>query len=158
MNIHTYLFPQDFMYFLCNQIQEYTFLCGSDNKNWIKRFSKSVNVVARDPVIQRAGISINLSYFEMSRRENAGVHTRIPPASHQSRRWEQRTDLWGQEIRYFLLPLGLENERQWAVLTKGPTSLVIAQGLTILNVLENFRNWKGSVHKRGFETFFIFMN
>jgi hypothetical protein len=111
---------------LCNQIKEYTFLYGGEDQTWIKRFYNSVNVVAEDPVIKEALISIK---------------------SHKGK----RTDPWNQEIRNLLI--SPENESEWAVLTKGPTrTLVIDHGTTILNVLEEFEEWKKDVHKRGFET------
>jgi hypothetical protein len=118
---------------LCNQIKEYTFLFGGEDKTWIKQFLKKGNVVVEDPVLHRALISIELSYVENIRKR-------------------KRTDHWNQEITN--LVLSFKNKGQWCILTKASTLVAFGHGETVLNVLEEFEEWKKHLHKKRFEICF----
>ncbi|XP_059445370.1 protein SIEVE ELEMENT OCCLUSION B-like [Corylus avellana] len=126
-------------------IEEYTFLCGGKNNIWIKQFSKKVNVVAEDPVIKEAYISIELSC-------NGKSHKQQPFWKRTKTPKKTESDLGNQEIQKLLH--SFKNESRWAVLTKWSTRVVSDHGTTILKVLEAFEEWKVNVPKKGFEICF----
>jgi hypothetical protein len=130
---------------LCNQIEEYIFHCGGKDNIWIEQFSKKVNVVAEDPVIKEAHISIELSCIGKGYKQQPfWKRTKTPKKTE--------ADLGNQEIQKLLL--SFKNESRWAVLTKWSTRVVSDHGTTILKVLEAFEEWKVNVPKKGFEICF----
>ena len=127
---------------MCNQIEEYTFLCGGkDNDIWIEQFSEKVNVVAEDPYIS---IELSSCIGKGYKQQPFWKRTKIPKKTE--------SNLENQEIQKLLL--SFKNESRWAVLTKWSTRVVSDQGTTILNVLEAFEEWKVNVPKKGFEICF----
>ena len=133
---------------LCNQIEEYTFLCGGKDNGWIEQFSKNVNVVAEDPIIKEAYISIELSCIGKAGCKQKPFWKRIKTQE------KTKSDLGNgnQEIQKLLL--SFKNESKWAVLTKWSTRVVSDHGTTILKVLETFGEWKVNVPNKGFEICF----
>jgi hypothetical protein len=124
---------------LCNQIEEYTFFCGGKDKRWIEQFSKKVNVLAEDPIIEKARIFIELSC--VGKRPK-----------HFWERQEKIDDDVNEEIQKLLI--SFKNENRWAVLTKWSTRVVSDHWPTILKVLEAFEEWKVHVPEKGFEICF----
>ncbi|KAE8007876.1 hypothetical protein FH972_004437 [Carpinus fangiana] len=126
--------------------QEYTFHCGGKDNIWIKQFSKKVNVVAEDPVIKEAYISIELSFIGKGYKQQAfWKRTKTPKKTE--------ADLGNQEIQKLLLPSRMRVDGQ-CTLTKWSTSVDSDHGTTILKVLEAFEEWKVNVPKKGFEICF----
>jgi len=113
--------------------KQYTFLYGGEDQTWIKHFDKKGNVVVEDPDLHRAKISIELSYVENSRKR-------------------KRTDHWNQAITD--LVLSFKNKGQWFILTKASTLVAFGHGATVLNVLEEFEEWKKDLHEKRFEICF----
>lgn len=122
----------------------YTFHCGGKDNRWVEQFSKKVNVVAEDPIIKEAYISIELSC--------------VGKGYKQQRFWKrtktQKTESNPQNHEIQNLLLSFKNESRWAVLTKWSTMVVSDNGATILKVLEAFEEWKVNVPERGFEICF----
>jgi hypothetical protein len=115
---------------LCNQIEEYTFLCGGKDKPWIEQFSQKVNVVAEDQLIQEVNIIIELSCVGKDRRQMD----------------------FEEEIKELLC--SFKNERRWAVFMTNFSEVISKDGTTILKVLEKFEEWKVNVRERGFQICF----
>ncbi|KAE8007879.1 hypothetical protein FH972_004440 [Carpinus fangiana] len=107
-------------------IEEYTFFCGGKDDKWIDQFSKKVNVVSKDPLIEEKNIFIELS------RVGKG--------------W--KTHDFDKKIQKLLRPF--KNESKWAVFVNNFSEIVSNDGTTIMNVLEAFEEWKVNVHERGF--------
>jgi hypothetical protein len=115
---------------LCNQIEEYTFLCGGKDKRWIEQFSQKVNVVAEDQLIKEVNIIIELCCVGKDRRQLD----------------------FDEEIQESLR--SLRNERRWAVFMTVDSEVISKDGTTILQVLEAFGEWKVNVRERGFRICF----
>ncbi|KAE8007878.1 hypothetical protein FH972_004439 [Carpinus fangiana] len=111
-------------------IEEYTFFCGGKDDKWIEQFSKRVNVVSEDPLIEKENIFIELS------RVGKG--------------W--KTHDFDEKIQKLLRPF--KNESKWAVFVNNFSEATSNDGTTIMNVLEAFEEWKVNVHERGFEICF----
>jgi hypothetical protein len=114
------------IYILCNQIEEYTFFCGDKDDKWIDQFSKKVNVVSADPLIEEKNIFIEFSCV--------------------GKGW--KTLDFDEKIQKLLRPF--KNESKWAVFVNNFSEVVSNDGTTIMNVLEAFEEWKVNVHERGF--------
>jgi DNA polymerase/3'-5' exonuclease PolX len=118
------------VYILCNQIEEYTFLCGGKDKRWIEQFSQNVNVVVEDQLIQEVNIIIELCCVGKGRRQRD----------------------FDKEIQELLR--SLRNKRRWAVFMTNFSEVISKDGATILQVLEAFEEWKVNVRERGFQICF----
>ena len=129
-----------------HQIEKYEFLCGGKDNRWIEQFSEKVNVVAEDPFIKEAYISIELSSCigRGYKQQPFWKRTKTPKKTE--------SNLGNQEIQELLL--SFKNESRWAVLTKWSTRVVSDHGMTIMKVLDAFEEWKVNVPKRGFEICF----
>ncbi|XP_059461643.1 protein SIEVE ELEMENT OCCLUSION B-like [Corylus avellana] len=127
-------------------IEEYTFFCGGKDNRWIEQFSKQVNVLAEDPITEKAYIFIELSC--------------LGKGPIQQRFWKlcgyetqkKTVDPVNEEIQKLLN--SFKHENRWAVLTKWSTRVVSDHGPTILKVLEAFEEWKVNVPEKGFEICF----
>ncbi|KAE8007861.1 hypothetical protein FH972_004423 [Carpinus fangiana] len=126
-------------------IEKYEFLCGGKDNRWIEQFSEKVNVVAEDPFIKQAYISIELSCIGKGYKQQPFWKRTKTPKKTES-------NLGNQEIQKLLL--SFKNESRWAVLTKWSTRVVSDHGMTIMKVLDAFEEWRVNVPKRGFEICF----
>jgi hypothetical protein len=120
------------IYILCNQIEEYTFLCGGKDDKWIEQFSKKVNAVSEDPIFLKEE---NL-FIELSR---------------VGKGWKTH-DHFDKKIQKLLH--SFTNESKWAVFVNNFSEVVSNDGTAIMNVLEAFEEWKVNVRERGFEICF----
>ncbi|XP_059436095.1 protein SIEVE ELEMENT OCCLUSION B-like [Corylus avellana] len=114
-------------------IEEFTFLYGGKDTRWIEQFSKKVNVVAEDPIIKEAYISIELACIGDGCKQK-------PFWKRFGTQEKTKFDLGNQEIQKLLL--SFKSESRWAVLTKWSTKVVSDHGTTILKVVEMFGEWK----------------
>jgi hypothetical protein len=119
---------------LCNQIEEYTFLYGGKDKQWIEQFSQMENVVAEDQLIQEVNILINFSFVGRTSKDLKEL---------------------GLDKEIQKLAGSFKNDSRWAMLIMTDDSQVISKdGTTILQVLEAFEKWKVNVRERGFQICF----
>jgi hypothetical protein len=86
--------------------------------------------VTKDQLIQEANIIIELSCVGKDRRQLD----------------------FDEEIQELLC--SLRNENRWAVLMTDDSKVISKDGVTILQVLEKFEEWKVNVRERGFQICF----
>ncbi|KAK7859950.1 protein sieve element occlusion b [Quercus suber] len=114
---------------------------------WIQQFTKSANVLANDPVIKDARVSMELLCVGKSNKGEddhsilGHFWNRIDSFFFSKTQRESEPDPVAHEIQKLL---SYKNESGWAVLSKG--SRVV--------VLEKFEKWKEHVRQIGFEVCF----
>ena len=137
------------------QIKEkkYIFLYGGQDKEWIKKFPERVKVLAEQDLIKQKGISIQ--WVSVSESEGK-VHlvrfwTNIESLFISKAQGKTQIDEVAQEIQKLL---SYKNEKEWAVLTKGSSVVLVSSGEVILKVVEEFEKWKIKLNEKDFELAF----
>nr|POE60458.1 protein sieve element occlusion b [Quercus suber] len=137
--------------------EKYIFFYGGKDKEWIQQFTKSANVLANDPVIKDAGVSIELLCVGKSNKGEddhsilGHFWNCIDSFFFSKTQRKSEPDPVAHEI---LKLLSYKNESGWAVLSKGSRVVVSGHGTSFLKVLEEFEKWKEHVRQIGFEVCF----
>lgn len=143
------------IYLLFIQIKEkkYIFLYGGQDNEWIQKFPEREKVLVDQDLIKQKGISIQL----VSVSEGKGkvdlerFWTNIESWFISNALGKAQTDVVAREIKKLL---SYKNEKEWVVLTKGSSVVLVSSGKVILKVVEEFEKWKIKLNEKDFELAF----
>ena len=143
------------IYLLFVQIKEkkYILLYGGQDNKWIQKFPERVKVLVDQDLIKQKGISIQL----VSVSESEGkvdlerFWTNIESLFISKAQGKTQIDEVAREIQKLL---SYKNEKEWAVLTKGSSVVLVSSGKVILKVVEEFEQWKIKLNEKDFELAF----
>jgi hypothetical protein len=122
-----------YIYILSNQIEEYTFLYGGKDKQWIEQFYHKVKAVAEDKLIEEGNIIIEYSSVGEKSKDDKQLD-------------------FDEEIQKKLR--SFKNERRWAVFMTIDSEVISDDGKKIMEILTNFEVWKEKVRERSFQICF----
>lgn len=143
------------IYLLFIQIKEkkFIFLYGGQDNEWIQKFPERVKVLVDQDLIKQKGISIQL----VSVSESEGkvdlerFWTNIESWFISNAQGKTQIDVVAREIQKLL---SYKNEKEWVVLTKGSSVVLVSSGKVILKVVEEFEKWKIKLNEKDFELAF----
>ncbi|KAG6732722.1 hypothetical protein I3842_01G191900 [Carya illinoinensis] len=136
---------------------KYIFFYGGKDNEWIQQFTKKATILANDPALKEAGISIESVHIGKNEKgqHDVGILDRFwdKMESFFFINTEKKTepDSVTKEIHKIL---SYKNESGWVVLSKGSKVIFTAHGTTILKVVDEAEKWKGYVREIGFEIIF----
>uniref|UniRef100_A0A7N2L5W7 Uncharacterized protein n=1 Tax=Quercus lobata TaxID=97700 RepID=A0A7N2L5W7_QUELO len=129
--------------------KKYIFLYGGQDKEWIQKFPERVKVLAEQDLIKQKGISIQ--WVSVSESEGkvdlVRFWTNIESLFISKAQGKTQIDEVAQEIQKLL---SYENEKEWVVLTKGSSVVLVSSGEVILKVVEEFEKWKIKLNEKDF--------
>ncbi|KAG7996908.1 hypothetical protein I3843_01G184500 [Carya illinoinensis] len=136
---------------------KYIFFYGGKDNEWIQQFTKKATILANDPALKEAGISIESVHIGKNEKgqHDVGILDRFwdKMESFFFINTEKKTepDSVTKEIHKIL---SYKNESGWVVLSKGSKVIFTGHGTTILKVVDEAEKWKGYVREIGFEIIF----
>ncbi|KAG6732719.1 protein SIEVE ELEMENT OCCLUSION B-like [Carya illinoinensis] len=136
---------------------KYIFFYGGKDNEWIQQFTRKATVLANDPALKEAGISIELVLIGKNEKgqDDVGILGRFwdKMESFFFSKTEKKTepDTVTKEIQKLL---SYKNESGWVVLSKGSKVIFTGHGTTILKVVDEAEKWKGYVREIGYEIIF----
>ena len=144
------------IYPLLIQIKEkkYIFLYGGQDKKWIQKFPERAKVLAEQDLIKQKGISIQWVSVSESVGNKVDLErfwTNIESLFISKAQGKTQIDVVAREIQKLL---SYKNEKEWAVLTKGYSVVLVSSGKVILKVVDEFEHWKIKLNEKDFELAF----
>ena len=141
-----------------NQIKEkkHILLFGGDEKG-IQRFdkrAKTLVTVSTDKLIKEKDISIQLVPIGKDNFEHfwSGVESLFISQAQRRTRIDNEGSILRKEIQKLL---SFKNESTtWAVLSTGPSVVMVNEINTVMKVLDEFSEWKGKALKTTFKEYF----
>ncbi|KAF3456891.1 hypothetical protein FNV43_RR01545 [Rhamnella rubrinervis] len=131
---------------------QYIFLYGGKDNEWIQQFTKKATAFVNDPIIKESKIIIEL--FTVGKSGKGGEDHGI-----LGKFWNGIESLFLTKVNKLVDPitqeiqklLSYKNESGWAVLCKGSRFVIVGHGFTILKAVDDFEKWKDAVKEKGFE-------
>ncbi|XP_023000470.1 protein SIEVE ELEMENT OCCLUSION B-like [Cucurbita maxima] len=124
---------------------------GGHTQGWIKRFEDTAEAIKRDPMLREEGITFELVPLGLNQKGE-------PDPTIMSRFWTAQRSFFilkhqlqgSTETEDISRLISYENEKGWAIITKGQTVVMVGGGDLIIKALEEFQTWKKNLRRVGF--------